>query len=145
MSHEGMVHALEEAWRVLRPDGLLIDLRPAMANRRVEIEGPNGVRAVGLMQEIFDDDIRANRAVASVIRRGLFRRIGRQRFDCARVMDSVAAFREWLAYPVSLGKLPPHDRLVAQVAKAMREERGRVVVVRGPLDLAVLEKLGERR
>jgi len=141
-----MVHALEEAWRVLRPDGLLIDLRPAMVHRTVGIEGHAGVRPVGVMKEVFDDDIRANRAVASAIRGGLFRRVGRQRFDCARVMDSVEAFREWLAYPVSLGKLPPHERLTAQVAKAMRTApRGAAIVVRGPLDLSVLEKRSEGR
>lgn len=136
-----MVHALEEAWRVLKPDGPLIDLRPAMVHRTVGVAGAEGFRRVGVMHEDWTDDVAANRAVAGVVRRGLFRRARRERFDCARVMDTLERFRDWIAYPVSLGKLPPHDRLVERVEAVLEQMRGRTsIVVNGPLDLQVLIK-----
>ena len=42
-----MVHALSEALRVLTPDGVLIDLRPAQSNRRVEVDLPEARLFIG--------------------------------------------------------------------------------------------------
>src|SRR4030095_9300804 len=92
-----MVHALQEAHRVLKPSGSLIDLRPAPKHRRVGLEtADGGWQLVGVMREKFDDDRAANRAVAQVVRKGLFRRTTSVEFDLARVMDTPDDFREWL-------------------------------------------------
>src|SRR5580765_3997517 len=111
-----MVHALEEAWRVLTPDGLLIDLRPAMVHRSVAVVGRSAHTKLGLMREWFEDDIAANRAVAAVVRRGLFRRRGRERIACTRSMDTLDEFRSWLDAYAGLNKLPSHDWLVKKLA-----------------------------
>lgn len=140
-----MVHALEEAWRVLRPDGLLIDLRPAMVHRDVGVTGAQGFRKLGVMRERFGDDIVANRAVSSVLRRGMFRRSRRDRVPCIREMDTIDDFSGWLDGYVSLGKLPPHAWLLKKVERALSEAGpGAGITVSAPLELQVLVKCDTR-
>src|SRR5258708_34087586 len=69
-----MVHALQEARRVLKPGGILIELRPAPIHRRVWITRGGGDQLLGAMSEVLDDDRAANQAVAEVLRSGLFTR-----------------------------------------------------------------------
>lgn len=136
-----MVHALQEAQRVLKSNGILIDLRPAAVHRRVGVARAGRIHPLGTMRERLDDDYAANRAVAEVIRGGLFRSETRVRFNCNRVMDTLNEFRVWIADFVSLGRLPSHDWLVARVERALHaRRRATKIVVRAPLDLRVLRK-----
>ena len=137
-----MVHALHEAHRVLGPDGVLIDLRPAAVHRQVGIEYAGQYQLLSVMREKFDDDYEANRAVAAVVHRGLFKSEGRVRFGCNRTMDNLAEFRFWLDEFVRLGKQPSHAWLVRRVERAFPAEHAKTrIVVRGPLDLRVLRKI----
>jgi SAM-dependent methyltransferase len=79
-----MVHALRQAHRVLKPGGLLIDLLPAPAHRRVGIVSGGHYRRLGTTRETLDLDRAAERAVRRV---GLFRLETGVRFDCRRVMS----------------------------------------------------------
>ncbi len=136
-----MVHALSEARRVLKPNGVLIDLRPAAVHRRVGVVQAGQYHLLGVMRERLDDDYAANRAVADVVRRQFFKPERRVRFECNRTMDRVAEFRGWLNDFVSLGKLAPHDWLMRRVERACRESDVKTkIVVTGPLDLRVLRK-----
>ncbi len=136
-----MVHALHEARRVLKPNGILIDLRPAAVHRRVGIWSASQFQLIGAMRERFDDDDAANQAVAEVVRQGLFKAERRIRFECNRTMDSLTEFRTWLDEFVTQGKLPSHDWLLERVAQARRGEHSKAkIVATGPLDLRVLRK-----
>lgn len=136
-----MVHALSEAQRVLKPDGILIDLRPAAVHRRVGVADAGRYQPLGAMREKFDDDHAANRAVADVVRKGLFKAEGHSRFACSRVMDSLDEFQDWIDEFVKLAKVPSHDWLVRRVERALEVKRGRLkIVVSGPLVLRVLRK-----
>lgn len=136
-----MVHALHEAQRVLKPQGLLLDLRPAAVHRQVGVRHAGQVQRLGAMREKFDDDAAANQAVAEVVRQGLFIAQENLRFECQRTMDSVAEFRAWLDEFVTLGKLPSHARLLERVARAFDGKRGKTqIVITGPLELHVLMK-----
>jgi hypothetical protein len=136
-----MVHALLEAHRVLKPNGILIDLRPAAVHRRVGIRQGERLLPVGIMRERFDDDRAADRAIAQVLNERIFKAEGRRRFDCSRVMDSLSDLGGWLDYCVKLDKLPSHDWLVQKVKRAQHAAGGRTrVVVSGPLVLQVLRK-----
>ena len=141
-----MVHALREARRVLKPGGVAIDLRPAMVHRRVSVLRAGQAQPLGVMRERFDDDRAANRAVAKVLRQRLFRLEGRQRLSLDRRMDGLDDFRAWLDDFISRGdKLPPHDWLIARVARALgpAPRRRGSVVISGPLDLRVLRKTND--
>jgi hypothetical protein len=143
MAHEGMVHALREAHRVLKPNGVLLDVRPGLQHRRVGIVRAGRWRALGAMRESLDDDRAANRAVAHVLRSGLFRREGHRRFDLQRRLDTLKDFRTWIDEFVQLADLPSHDWLIERVQDALAKTRGPArIVVRGPLELRVMRKVG---
>ena len=138
-----MVHALQEAHRVLRPGGLLIDLRPAPAHRRVGLQRGRRWTLVGTMKEDLSDDHSANLAVRTAVGRGMFRRELYDRFDLKRHVGSLSSFRTWLEEFAVLARLPSHAWLVDRVAAALaRGSTKATVVVRGPLELRVLRKRG---
>ena len=137
-----MVHALTEAHRVLKPNGILIDLRPAASHRRAGLGEGNRWKQVGVMREHFDDDRAADRAVKQVIRNGLFKQDGLVEFDLDRVMDALPDFRLWLDdFPGD--KMPSHHWLYQRVERALGKKRaGTKIAVRGLMRLRVLSKLG---
>lgn len=123
---------------MLKPNGLLIDLRPAAVHRRVGISFRGRWRQLGVMREPLDDDRAANRAVLRVLNEGLLKRASRTQFDCLRVMDRLEEFRDFFE------TTPSPDWLLERVASALADKRGKVkIVVRGPLTMQVLRKTGE--
>jgi len=139
-----MVHALHEARRVLKPNSLLVDLRPAAVHRRVGITHAGRYQRLGTMRERFDDDHAANRAVAQAVRQDLFEAEDPLRFEVSRIMDTLDEFRAWTDEFVTLGKFVSHDWLIRRVERALRRERDHTkIVVTGPLELRVLRKRSE--
>ena len=55
-----MVHALREAWRVLRPGGLALDLRPAVVHRQVAVVRGGQPEPMGTMPDSYDIDLAAD-------------------------------------------------------------------------------------
>ncbi|MBI3654721.1 MAG: hypothetical protein HY231_27120 [Acidobacteria bacterium] len=141
MAHEGMVHALHEAHRVLKADGLLLDLRPALQHRRVSLVAGKQWQPVGVMREKFIDDRAANRAVARVLRAGLFNCEAVREFDLDRVMDTTADFQAWLDDFIARGKAPSHEWLIKRLERLQRPRRPKLkIVVRGAIMMKVLRK-----
>ena len=137
-----MVHALHEANRVLKPNGVLIDLRPAPVHRRVGIEVAGDFKQVARMSEKFDEDYAANNAVAEVIREGIFKPQARLRFDCKRVMGSLKDFHLWLDEFVMMAGLSSQEKLFQKVERAYKSTLGRKrIVIRAPLILRALQKI----
>jgi hypothetical protein len=93
------------------------------------------------MRERFDDERAADRAVAAVVRSGLFETAARTTFPCNRVMPTCHEFQAWLEHFVSLQKLPPHDWLLRRVERAFSEGSGPPrIVVSAPMDLWLLRR-----
>lgn len=137
-----MVHALKEAHRILKPEGILIDLRPGPAHRRLGIGEGRGWRPVGRLHEILDDDYAANAAVARVLREGFFRRKSRQVFLLDRVMDRVEEVRDWIADFDQRRNLPSHTAVLRRLQlRLQHSKRPAKISVRGPMQLAVLSRL----
>jgi hypothetical protein len=99
MEHEGMVHALSEIRRVLVPSGILIDLRPISAERRVEVFSARETREIGdatVLQHETDDEAAANQAMKSVESKGWFLRESEEFFPIHYVWDSPKEMEEWI-------------------------------------------------
>ena len=140
-----MVHALRQARRVLKTDGLLLDLRPAAIHRSVGIEIDGAYQQVAKMEEVFHGDYAANGAVKTMIEAGLLKLTSRIRFDCTRRMDRFSDFRTWLDEYISLGEVRRPEKLAEKVRKALRSYNGKArIVVLGPVDLRVLVKTVNR-
>ena len=136
-----MVHALTEAHRLLKSNGILLDLRPAASHRRAGLGEGKQWKQVGVMRENFDDDIASDRAIKQVTREGLFKQESVVEFDLDRVMDILQDFRAWLD-DFSTDKLPSHDWLYKRVERALaKKPKGTKVTVRGLLRLRVMRKL----
>ena len=135
-----MVHALREAHRVLKPDGLLLDLRPGPVHRRVGIEIDGQYSPVATMNESLQDDYAANRAVTEVIQDGWFKLGSRIQFNCNRTM-ALKDFEEWLAdFSTDRGAL--QERLIRTVKRSYQARgKRKKIIVKGPLVLKVLRKV----
>jgi hypothetical protein len=136
-----MVHALLEAYRVLKPNGLLLDLRPAAVHRRVGISEDGGYRLRWIMRENFADDHAADRAVAQVTGEGRFKAESRTRFPCFRIMDTIDEFQEWLTDFVARNEYESHDWLIQRLERELNTMAAKTrIVVSAPLVLRVLRK-----
>ena len=137
-----MVHALYEAHRVLKPKGVLIDLRPAAAHRRVGIGKGRHWQFVAVLREPLNDDWAANRAVAKVVRDGLFIRKRHTEFSLDRTLDTSDEFRTWLDDFVQRQNLPSQEWLIKRVEREQRRQGTTgIITVRGPLLLSKLQKV----
>jgi hypothetical protein len=138
-----MVHALHEAQRVLQPNGILFDLRPAPVHRRIGIQNVSGYQEVGVMHESFEEDYLANRAVKQILREGLFKSESYVEFNCNRVMDTFNELHAWMADFVDLGPMPSQNKLLKRVERAYQETSGKKkIIVSAPLMLRLLRNLG---
>ena len=118
-----MVHALQEAWRVLKPDGILIDLRPAIRHCRVGVLRSGRFEELGAAREEFEGSRAANRAVARILARKIFRQTRRKVFACDVVFGSPGALREWIgAFAADQGSCAL-ERLIQRADAARRRSR----------------------
>ena len=94
-----MVHALSEARRALRPGGRLIDLRPTMRNRRVELDLPGATLFLGEIDAscTFSDHLAANAALDAALAAGELRLEHETTFAYVTDLDSLADLREFQA------------------------------------------------
>ncbi len=92
-----MVHALLEARRALKPGGRLIDLRPTMRNRRVELELSSATLFIGEIDSAstFSDHVAANAALAAALAAGDFRLEHQTTFHYLSDLDSLADLRDF--------------------------------------------------
>lgn len=143
MPREGMVHALYEAHRVLKAEGLLIDLRPTPKHRRVGLGQGKRWRLVGVMREGFEDDRAADQAVGRVLREELFHCETRLTLEIDRAMDSMEDFLKWLDDFIQRGKArSAHAWLVRRLERAQkRQSADAKIVVRGPVRMLVMRKV----
>ena len=135
-----MVHALTEAHRVLKVNGILIDLRPSHKHRRAGLGEGKDWQMIGMMRENSDDDLAADRAVKQVIRKGLFRQESLVEFDLDRVMDTLSDLRAWLN-DFNVNQLPTHKWLYQKVERALAKKTAVAkITVRGLMRLGVMIK-----
>lgn len=91
-----MVHALQEAWRVLVPRGIMIDMRPRSDNIPLEVLHRDGIESAGMvdMSPDLPDDQAADEAITSMVRAGTFQQILSDHFLFTNYWISVDEFLE---------------------------------------------------
>lgn len=100
MNPEGMVHALSEIHRVLKPNGILIDMRPLADQWRVEVVSLREVKRTGRVTDLPEQtngDIASNEAMDDVERRGWFKREQDQLFPFIYSWDTPSEMEEFIA------------------------------------------------
>jgi hypothetical protein len=91
-----MVHALRECRRVLKGEGILIDLRPFHSQPAIEIVTRDGTFIPGHVDDSggAGDDIAADEAIAEVVRGRLFALRKRTSFNFADYWDTLDGLLE---------------------------------------------------
>lgn len=139
-----MVDALHEVHRVLAPRGVLIDARPdsrvlAYAERRLAQRYQRFGKIRTSAEELVNDST-SDRAVARVVREGLFRRRRHGRFWDRVPFDDLAELRRYLS---------EHLRFVKRVdwtvdAATRRRHANEPFVIRRAVRYELLDRLGAR-
>ena len=116
-----MVHALENVHRALRPEGLLLDVRPDSGNAVVEVVRRGRAAPIGEIDESNRSarvrDVRAT--MARLVGRGWFARERAVRFTFVSRADSVDA---WLAHRAEKGSTSVLDPALVERARALLAE-----------------------
>jgi hypothetical protein len=88
MEYAGMVHALEEIHRLLKPPGVLIDIHPVSETSPVEIHQNGKINPVGELSvpQWCVDYQQADKALTEIVQRGLFA------VELERVFDSLTHY-----------------------------------------------------
>ena len=91
-----MVHALLECWRVLEPEGVLIDLRPFHSKPALEIITADGIFVPGHVDDsgCVADDIASSEAIAAMVRQGYFALQKQDSFQFANYWDTLDGLLE---------------------------------------------------
>jgi hypothetical protein len=99
MEHESMVHALDEIRRTLKPNGILIDLRPVSSNWSVEVSSSAGYQLAGRLNDMpigLADDEAAFKAMREVESRRWFIKEKEEEFAFFYYWDTPSEMKEFM-------------------------------------------------
>jgi hypothetical protein len=99
MEHESMVHALNEIRRTLKPNGILIDLRPVSSNWSVEVSSSTGYQLAGRLDDMpigLADDEAAFKAMKEVESRRWYIKEKEEEFAFFYYWDTPSEMKEFM-------------------------------------------------
>ena len=141
MEYGGMVHALEEIHRLLKPTGALVDIHPVAESLPIEIHESGTIDLVGYLsvRQWCIDFQQADNALIEIAQRGLFTVEHEDVFDSLTYYSSAEEMRTSLNESIdrfardaqSAGEAKPH----AEELAARAEELIRAAVSRAELTL----------
>lgn len=94
-----MAHALDEIRRVLKPNGILLDLRPVQDNWSVEVVSSAGWQAAGRLSDLpaaLEDDEAAFQAMREAESNGWFVKEKEEEFDFFYYWDTPSEMKEFM-------------------------------------------------
>lgn len=95
-----MVHALAEARRVLKPDGILIDIRPLNGQWPIEVASTRESKETGQVEDLpepLNADRASNAAMQEVESRGWFQREQEELFPFFYSWDTPSEMEQFIA------------------------------------------------
>ena len=138
MQHEGMVHALEGIKRLLRSDGVLIDIHPVVEAPlvKVELDGRVMFTESDPGYDYEEDLQQAEAALDRIVERGVFFEERSSEFDLVTYGSSVAELRDHLTEaggyderPEDVAVATRKAQVYARADEAMRSCGERAVIV----------------
>jgi hypothetical protein len=92
-----MVHALEESWRVLTPDGVLVDTRPLSGDVRLDVIADSGTKFAGFVDDSssIPYDEASDQALETALGKGLFLKEEETDFIFADYWDTLEQLRSY--------------------------------------------------
>jgi SAM-dependent methyltransferase len=128
MDREGMVHALEEIRRLLKPGGILIDIHPIPEGYLIKaLQGDRILFAERKRETCSEDVLHAEDALAESVERDLFAVDRRAEFDLLTYASSVRELRDYWEElnafeddPKDEAIIAREEDLYAQVEEIMR-------------------------
>jgi hypothetical protein len=94
-----MVHALDEIRRTLKPNGILIDIRPVEENWPVEVNASTGYQVAGRLTDVpiaLEDDQAAFHAMREVESKGWFFKEKEGEFSYFYYWDTPSEMKEFM-------------------------------------------------
>jgi hypothetical protein len=126
-----MVHALQQTYRLLLPDGLLINVHNLPAPHMIEVRTPEAVDKVGWLvdREDFANERAALNALAQVVADGDFFLEAQQDFSYSIYADGLNELHEWLAEWWTSAILP--DKIDRRLEELLRDagQSSRIVLI----------------
>jgi hypothetical protein len=118
MDQQGMVHALEEAHRLLRPNGKLIDIHPLPEASLLKVyDAGRSVFSEPYPSQSTDDYRHADEAIGLMIERRLFILERRDTFDFLTHGPSAQALADFFAIANAYDQSPKDKGIQAQRAE----------------------------
>jgi hypothetical protein len=115
MEHEGMVHALEETRRLLKLDGVLVNILPHPEGYVIEVHHDGSVLFTERKRETLSEAVlRAEGAIKRVLDRGLFVIDQKDEFDFLTYGSSVSEIRAYWEEQNAYEKEPRAEDMVAR-------------------------------
>jgi SAM-dependent methyltransferase len=115
MEPEGMVHALKNIHRLLRPDGVLIDIHPAREAPLVEVHADGRIVVTERYIRAHGDDmVQAEEALAEIVRRGVFAEEAVRAFEFMTYASCVAELRAFFEEAGAYDTSPIIDQVAAR-------------------------------
>ena len=138
-----MVRALRECWRVLRPSGSLLDLRPIAAMVTVESIGTDGVTRIGEVDGLVGSstDQAAERALQTAVSERRFVHLATNRFDLDSYWDTMSQFFDHLP---KLGQSvqPPTPDVASRWIEDLERSPDTILRTRERMQLAAYARCG---
>jgi hypothetical protein len=115
MAYEGMVHALEETRRLLKSDGVLINILPVPEGYFIEVHHDERILFSERKRVDFSEDVlRAEAAIKQVLDRGLFIIDRKDEFVFRTYGSSVPEIRAYWEEQNAYDDVPKANDILAQ-------------------------------